>query len=330
LEWIAAVVAAVLAVLGALFLKARGKDQSAGGSGAPPLGPGTPAPGESIPLPDAPALDKPSPAPDAPSSDKPSPSAQTPPSGPVAEPTPGEGLPAAALAPVAEFDPAALSGNLLRKAVEAGQFEAPVWVEVEWDGLVLSVGAHALRAKVGDALLRLPVSWKDTLAICKTLGWCPPTSAISDAIWKAATMRVTPVPLGNFSTPEKASETSKKMVRLGFCKTHNQNVDAAIPPDRTAELCATEGKDWILSKRNLTTPKAATTYGWHQPSGKPIQPLGPDEKPPAHDDGHFDQTQVLRPIQRKARRKSDGALVDLLDELEHRGLPPKLTKPLRG
>lgn len=239
-------------------------------------------------------------------------------------------MPAEALPSIAVLDPGAISGGLLRKAVEAGHFEAPVWVEVEWDGLVLQVGAHALRAKVGDGLLRLPVSWKDTLAICKKLGWCPPTSAISDAVWKAATVRIAPVPMGDFTTPDKAKETSKKMVRLGFCQAHNKNVDAKIPADRASELCATEGKDWILSKRNLTAPNAATTYGWHQLNGKPIQGLGPDEKPPAHDDGHFDQTQVLRPIKRQAKRAGDGAVVDLLDELEKRGLPAAVTKPLRG
>ena len=106
-------------------------------------------------------------------------------------------------------------------------------------------------------------------------------------------------------------------------------LDAKIPADRAAELCSTEGKDWILSKRNLTTAVAATTYGWHQPNGKPIQGLGPDEKPPAHDHAHFDQTQVLRPIRRIARRKSDGADVDLCDELESRGLPAACLKALR-
>jgi hypothetical protein len=240
------------------------------------------------------------------------------------------GLPASALAPVAALDPGAISGGLLRKAVLAGQFEAPVWVRVEWDGLELQVGAHALRAKVGDALLRLPVSWQDTVAICKALDWCPPTSAISDAIWKAATVRVAPVPLGNWSTPEKVKETSKNMTRLVFSKAHNENIDKAVPKGRDNELCAPQGKDWILSVRNLTAPKAATTYGWHQLDGKPIQGLGPDGKAPAHDDGHFDQTQVLRPIRRQAKRKSDGATVDLLDELEKRGLPAAVTKPLRG
>lgn len=314
--WITAAVAAVLAVLGAVFFLGRRKDQGAGTPGPAPGGSGAghpPAPAEPPPGPAEP------------------PSAQAEPPSAQIEPTAAAqaGLPAGALSPVADFDPAAISGGLLRKAVEAGQFEAPVWIEVEWDGLLLQVGAHALRARVGDALLRLPVSWQDTLAICKKLGWCPPTAAISDAIWKAATVRIPPVPMGNFSTPEKAKETSKKMVRLAFCQQHNQNVDSKIPPDRASELCATEGKDWILSKRNLTTPKAATTYGWHQPNGKPIQGLGPDEKPPAHDDAHFDQTQVLRPIKRQARRKLDGALVDLLDELEARALPPAVTKPLR-
>ena len=152
---------------------------------------------------------------------------------------------------------------------------------------------------------------------------------MSDAIWSAATLRVAPVPMGDFTTPEKALATSKKMTRIEYTSTHNANVDSKIPADRAAELCSTEGKDWILSKRNLTTAVAATTYGWHQPNGKPIQGLGPDEKPPAHDHAHFDQTQVLRPIRRIARRKSDGADVDLCDELESRGLPAACLKALR-
>lgn len=240
------------------------------------------------------------------------------------------GLPASQLVKVAELDPEASAGGLLRKAVDTGQLEAPVWVTVEWDGLLLQVGAHALRARVGDALLRLPVTYAETLAICKKLGFCPPTSAISDAVWSAATVRVAPVPLGDWSTPEKVKESSKKMTRLGNCKAHNDNIDGAIPDGREAELCATEGKDWILSKRNLTAPRAATTYGWHQPNGKPIQGLGPDGTPPAHDDGHFDQTQVLRPIRRRAVRKSDGAEVDLIDELVSRGLPEAVVQALRS
>lgn len=327
--WIAAVVAVVAAVLGALFLRGR----QAGNGGAPGTSAGTPAgttPAGTTPAPATGSTDQGAsnpPAPEPPPGGAPVPTSA--PAGGGGAATPDQGLPGDALSPIAPFDPDAISGGLLVKAVEAGQFEAPTWVEIEWDGLLVQVGAHALRARVGDRLLRLPVSWTDTVAICKKLGWCPPTSALSDAVWKAATVKVAPVPIGDFSTPAKAKESSKKMVRLGYCQVHNQNIDSKIPPERAPELCATEGKDWILSKRNLTAPRAATTYGWHQANGKPIQGLGPDAKPPAHDDGHFDETQVLRPIRRQARRAGDGTPTDLLDELEKRGLPAAVTKAMR-
>ena len=315
--WILAAVAAVLGVVGVLLLRARGK---APGAAPPQLQP-QPQPS---PQPDAGPTPTPEPSPEP----TPSPASSAPASEPAPAPT-AVGLPAATLQPIAPFQPAAVSGGLLAAAVEAGQFEEPTWIEIEWDGLLVEVGAHALRARVGEKILRLPVTWLDTLAICKRLDWCPPTAPLVDAVWAAATVRVAPVPMGNFSTPEKAKATSKKMLLLEYSAAHNANVDAAIPPDRLQELCATEGKDWILSKRNLTTPTAATTYGWHQANGKPIQGLGPDEKPPAHDHAHFDQTQVLRPIRRRARRKSDGAPVDLCDELESRGLPAACLKALR-
>ncbi|MEZ4295510.1 MAG: hypothetical protein R3B70_11085 [Polyangiaceae bacterium] len=337
--WIAAGVAAVLAVIAAIFFGSRSKNPA---SGPPGSGSGSGSSG-------GPLSEPPSPPKTPEEEGEPAPSgngSQPAPSGSGSPPKPGEGGPepgksapseggldagkkAEELSPVAPFDPSASSGGLLVKAVEAGEFEGPLWVAVEWDGLEIEVGAHALRAKVGDKLLRLPVSWAETVGICQKLDWCPLTSDLSDAVWKAATLRPNPTPIGDFSTPEKAAATSKKMRRLEFCLTHNTKVDAQIPEARAAELASTEGKDWILSKRNLTAAKAATTYGWHQSNGKPIQSLGPDGTKPAHDDAHFDQTQVLRPIRRKAKRKSDGAVVDLLDELESRGLPKEVTAPLR-
>lgn len=250
----------------------------------------------------------------------------------AAEPEPGatfSAMTAADLPPIAPFDVAATAGGLLLQAVEKGFFEAPAWVQVEWQGLLIEVGAHALRSKVGDRLLRLPVSWLDVLTISRKLGWTPPTSGLSDAIWKAATVRVPAMPFGDFSTPERAKVTSKKMHLLEFVKIHNERLDAKIPKERFSELTCSEGKDWILSKRNLTSPKAATTYGWHGENGTPIQGLGPDAKLPAHDDLHFDQTQVLRPIKRQARRRSDGAVVDLLDEFERQGIPAGALATLR-
>ena len=110
---------------------------------------------------------------------------------------------------------------------------------------------------------------------------------------------------------------------------HDELVEAQIPAERRGELCATEGKDWVLCKRNLLGPHKATTYGWHKLDGKPIQTRGSDGKAPRHNDTHFDYSQTLRPIQRMARR-SDGTQVDLLDIFRSQGLPPEVLAPLRG
>ncbi len=357
--WIVAAIAAVLGFFGFLVFRSKGGTTSkppvlGGGSETPSPGPSgsgastgkPPSSGSGTPTEKPPSsgsgtsTEKPPSSGSGTSTEEPSssgsaepPSGNPPPSGGGAssvslDPPKPFGKPTAELVAIAPFAADASSFGLLSSAVAKGEVEEPTWVKVEWDGLELSVGAHALRAKVGDHVLRLPVNWKETLTICKTLGLCPPTSNISDAIWKAATVRAAPVPMGNFSTPEKAAATSKKMGKLEYALVHNENVDSEIPTDKFQELCASEGKDWILSKRNLTKPTAATTYGWHQESGKPIQGLGPDNSPPAHNNEHYDQTQVLRPIRRVARRVSDGKSVDLAAELVARGLPPACIKDL--
>jgi hypothetical protein len=226
---------------------------------------------------------------------------------PVAEP--------ANLSDVASLDLSASSGGLLLEAVRQGIYEQPTWVEVPFAGHLVRVGTHVLRAQVGGKLLRLPVCYQDVIHICNELGWIAPTSALSDAINRAAVVHAAPRPQGRWDTPAASAETSRKMSTLEFVVAHDAAIEAQIPADERASLTSTEGKDWILSPRNITRPHAATTYGWHDPRnhGQPIQGLGPDGSPPAHDDAHFDYSQTFRPIQRTATRVSDGAEVDLLD-----------------
>ncbi len=222
------------------------------------------------------------------------------------------------------------SGGWLRKAVEQRAFETPVWIEVPFRGHIIKVGAHALRAKAGGRLLRLPVSYQDVVAICRTLEWLPPTAALSDAIYRAATVQVKPAPQGKWGTPAQDKITSAKMRTLEFVVSHDEAIEKQIPAKRRNDLASTEGKDWILSNRNIRAPQAATTYGWHNPdkNGWPIQGLGSDWDAPAHDSGHFDYSQTLRPIQRKVKRVMDGAEVDLLNVLAE-GLRDDVLEPFR-
>lgn len=232
---------------------------------------------------------------------------------------------------VAELVLTSSSGGILRKAVLEQAFESPTWVEVPFRGHIVKVGAHALRAKVGGRLLRLPVSYQDVIAICRLLDWIPPTAALSDAIYHAATLRPRPAPQGKWGTPELDAIASRKMKTLELVVAHDDAVEAQIPANEGNDLAAPEGKDWILSNRNIRARGAATTYGWHNKdkNGVPIQGLGSDWDPPPHDDAHFDYSQTLRPIQRRAKRAIDGAEVDLLDVLAVE-LREDVAKPFRA
>ncbi len=239
-----------------------------------------------------------------------------------------------ALADVAALVPGASSGGLLLKAVQQGAFEPPQWVDVPYKGLILTVGAHTLRAQVGGRLLRLPVCYSDVIAICNQLGWVPPTSAISDAIWRAAAVQVPPHTLGKWRTDAEKRESSRKMKTLEWVVKVNDLIDADLRSRPRDKLTSSEGKDWILSPRNLLPPReggsrGAQTYGWHQlPDGEPIQDAGDDRVSPFHSDAHFDYSQTLRPIRRLARRP-DGTPVDLLKVILDEGMDPRVLAPFQ-
>ena len=257
---------------------------------------------------------------------------------PTAPKTPAQPAPApAADRPDTQAPPAASSAavapkgstsSMLLEAVRSGSHEQPTWVEVPWRGLRVRVGAHCLRAPVklgtGETrLLRLGVSWKNTLEICRLLGWTPPSADLVDAIHAAAELKLEP-----------KTFPAQGMTTLDTNIKHNAAVDKQIPADQWEKLADPEGKNWIWSPRLRVPPNDAVTYGWHctgKPcgNGKPLwQTLGPDTKTGQHDKNHYDYSQTLRPIDRSAIA-ADGSRVDVLDELEKAGLPASVTALLR-
>lgn len=104
------------------------------------------------------------------------------------------------------------------------------------------------------------------------LGCTLPTRKISDEIWKAAKVKLTPTPL-----PPTA-----KMITVPMFEKHNDIVhtqrSAELPAHPLGQLVAGEKKDIVISPliyTNLHT-RASTPvviYGWHKADGKAIQPI---------------------------------------------------------
>jgi hypothetical protein len=197
------------------------------------------------------------------------------------------------------------AGGLLLAAAQENRLAPIHWVVVDAGcGLSITVSSDALKALVPEVnrVLRLPVSYSETIQICRLLGCLPPTAAFSDAIWRAAAVR--PTPIGLVHTPDDA----RFMSTLEWCIRHNDNVEKC--PCEEGTLLADVGKDWILDNRLAV--KGAVNYGWRStaPDGTPrlTQSIGD-----THDSAHYDYAQVLRVVQRTALL--DGQPIDLLDYL---------------
>ena len=211
------------------------------------------------------------------------------------------------------------SGGLLLAAVERGEHVPPTWADVELDGgLTVCVATDALRARVPEAAdpIRLPASYAETIAICRALGCLPPTAAISDATWSAATVRVRPRPL------VMTAADALQMATVEWTLRHHVAIEGQLRERDVREraLIADVGKDWILDPG--LDVRGAVNYGWRSLTGAPLQSLGHQ-----HDAAHWDYSQVLRLVRRTARL--DGSEVDLLDVLVQRGLAERWAAPYR-
>lgn len=209
------------------------------------------------------------------------------------------------------------SGGLLLAAVERGEHVPPTWTAVDvGDGLSVSVSTDALHARVPEAMpaIRLPVSYAETIAICRALGCIAPTREIGDALWRAATVRPVPRPL------VFTGEDARRMSTVEWSLRHHEAIEAQLDDAPDGTLIADVGKDWILD--NGLSVIGAVNYGWRMSASCMLQPAGH-----MHDAGHFDYSQVLRLVCRFG--VLNGETVDLLDVLTQRGLSARWAAPYR-
>ena len=88
------------------------------------------------------------------------------------------------------------AGGLLLAAYRAGQTEEITWVEVQVGDLLIMVAQDAMKARINDqAGVRLPISYRDQVALCREMGCVSPTQAMADAMFARANPQLNFVPL---------------------------------------------------------------------------------------------------------------------------------------
>ncbi len=136
--------------------------------------------------------------------------------------------------------------------------------------------------------VRVPMNPHTAQAFCDAFGFVLPTTKMVDDIWQQAISKIVPQPL-----------TQAREDPLTFL-AHNRMIEDQITGQYLGELRAGHKKDVVISGRLSEKPKRVAIYGWHFPSGEPIQPLTI-----VHVDWYVDYSHGIRPVQ--GMIKVDGA-----------------------
>jgi hypothetical protein len=197
------------------------------------------------------------------------------------------------------------SGGLLARAFADGCVAPIEWVDVELDGLRITVASDAVSAVVDDELLRLPVSYQEQVEICRANDWVSPWLELCAAMVKQAKRK----PPSKGQVRDGHPEDQVAMMKLGFTRTFSRRLDelfAKLPPG----LAAGPWKWWIL--HSLLAVRGAVNHGAYgeRIAGVPVQGTGT-----SHDEDHWDYMQIFQPVKRMAVDIRSGLPVDLLKYL---------------
>lgn len=129
---------------------------------------------------------------------------------------------------------------------------AQVWVMPDY----LAIGSD-------DDFVRFPASFDTATAVARQFGFVLPTTAIVDAIYRQADLRLPPLTM----TPGPA------MTSTAYFQAHDEKIRAQLRGQRPGGLTAGHKKDYVLTRRLAQAPSREAIYGWHRAAGRPIQPL---------------------------------------------------------
>ena len=113
--------------------------------------------------------------------------------------------------------------------------------------------------------IRIPMGLHAAAAIADRFGFILPTTKIVDAIFHQASIRLNPEPM----------QACPAMRSTAYYLTHNLTIARQLLTFgcSAGELIAGHKKDLVLTNRLTRMPGRVAIYGWHRPSGVPIQPL---------------------------------------------------------
>jgi len=209
------------------------------------------------------------------------------------------------------------TGGLLLKAFEEGKTDAITWIDVKVGNLVITVASDAMKATVdGRSGVRLPVSYDETVTICRAMDCVAPTQAMCDAIFAQAKPETSLVAL------VRTAADSLKMGSVEFTLRFHDGVEKQLAAlgHVPGNLVAGAWKYWILHRRIVE--RGAVNYGFWDKSRKPPRPV--QTVGGRHDALHYDYSQLLQPVKRYARDEKTGASVDLLEYIaKNDGVPQR-------
>jgi hypothetical protein len=113
--------------------------------------------------------------------------------------------------------------------------------------------------------VRIPMDPLTAQRLAERFGATLPTRRMVDQVYQQATVKLTPSPL-----PAGPQMMSNDYYRRHEDAVERQRQGLQAP---LGELTAGDKKDVIISNAIAQHPGKVIIYGWHQPNGKPIQPL---------------------------------------------------------
>lgn len=135
--------------------------------------------------------------------------------------------------------------------------------------------------------VRIPMNPHTAQAFCDAFGFVLPTTRMVDDIWRQAVSKIVPQPLTD------AREDPRTFL------DHHRLIEDQIAGQYPGELRAGHKKDVVITNRLKEKPKRLAIYGWHFPSGEPIQPTTI-----VHVEWYVDYSHGIRPV--KGTIKVDG------------------------
>ncbi len=132
--------------------------------------------------------------------------------------------------------------------------------------------------------VRVPMNPHTAQAFCDAFGFVLPTPKMVDDIWAESLSKIIPQPL-----------SQSREDPLTFL-THNRMIEEQIAGQYLGELRAGHKKDVVITNRLNERPNRIAIYGWHFPSGEPIQPVTT-----VHADWYVDYSHGIRPVARTVK-----------------------------